>query len=451
MWYNKKLQATRLSNRLFKTLSLLSLIIALGSGVAAGQGEPVKLTWWSWNFGPTVDFGPIESVPPQLVAEFNRTHPDIQVEYEFYQYNDYLNALRLAMLSGEGPDLFGLQAGALISVYNEFTEDLAPYLARDLGPNWQDQYYELGFEGVTVGDKVPGVPLFNSAAGYVWYNKTIFDEYGLQPPTTLEEWISVCETLNEQGETCFIQGAKDNWVNFDMFIALANEIAPGKIYEAEAGTVAWTDPDLVRAMELWGQMFENGIMQRGALGTSQYPDAADAFHRGEAAMILFGIWEDPAMMKTSLASMQQTLGVTETYEFLPILFPDVNGDGQPGRLFGGPDVVLAMNANSENKDAAWEFIKWAISEEGGQQIMADNAYIPSLMGLALNDSDVMTDAQKAALGQQLTHLENAVGKREFLYPELMTALGDALQNVATGTPAEQALAAVEQVSQTIQR
>jgi hypothetical protein len=49
-------------------------------------------------------------------------------------------------------------------------------------------------------------------------------------------------------------------------------------------------------------------------------------------------------------------------------------------------------------------------------------------------------------------LENAVGKREFVYPELKTALGDALQNVASSTQtAQQALESVEQVSQTIQR
>ncbi len=84
--------------------------------------------------------------------------------------------------------------------------------------------------------------------------------------------------------------------------------------------------------------------------------------------------------------------------------------------------------------------------------MVTNTWVPAMKDLTLNDADIMTDAQKANLKQQLVDLENAIGKREFLYPELKTALGDALQNVATGgqTP-EQALAAVEEVSKTIQR
>ena len=150
--------------------------------------------------------------------------------------------------------------------------------------------------------------------------------------------------------------------------------------------------------------------------------------------------------------MKTQFGISDTYEFLPVLFPDVNGDGKPGQLFGGPDVVLAMSASSKQKDATWEFIKWVLAKDGGQQIMVDNVSIPAMKGLTLNDSDISTDAQKANLKQQLVDLENAVGKREFTYPELKTALGDALQNVATGTQtSQQALEAVEQVSQGIQR
>ena len=418
---------------------------------STAAGEPVKITFWSWNGGPAVP-GAQTGDPPALVVEFNKTHPDIQVDWKFYQYVDYLNALKLAVASGEGPDVFGLQAGALIKEYSEFTEDLKPYADKDLGANWQDQYYPLGFEGVTTGDKLPGVPIFLSAAGQLWYNKTILDKYNLKPPATLDEWVAACKTLNDAGETCFVQGAKDAWVNFDMYIALANELAPGKIYDAEAGKVPWTDPDLVKAMDLWGEMFKNGIMQKGALGISQYPDANDIWDQGKAAMILFGMWNDSVMTKTALETMKKQYGISDTFEFLPVLFPDVNGDGKPGQLFGGPDVVLAMSASSKQKDATWEFIKWVLAKDGGQQIMVDNVSIPAMKGLTLNDSDISTDEQKANLKQQLVDLENAAGKREFTYSELKTALGDALQNVATGSQtSQQALEAVEQVSQGIQR
>jgi raffinose/stachyose/melibiose transport system substrate-binding protein len=192
-------------------------------------------------------------------------------------------------------------------------------------------------------------------------------------------------------------------------------------------------------------------MQEGALGLSQYPDAHDKWAKGEAAMILFGMWNNDHMTKTTVASLQEQLGFEQDYVFLPVPFPDVNGDGQGGRVFGGPDVGLAMNNGSEAKDAVWEFISWCMDEEA-QRIWATTLTPPSVKGFEMDGSDVITEEQRQNLQQQLTDLENSVGKREFLYPELKTALADALQNVATGDqPPEEAMAAVEEVSKTIER
>src|SRR5262245_52349309 len=61
---------------------------------STAAGEPVKITFWSWNGGPPMP-GAQPGDPPALVVEFNKTHPDIQVDWKFYQYVDYLNALKL--------------------------------------------------------------------------------------------------------------------------------------------------------------------------------------------------------------------------------------------------------------------------------------------------------------------------------------------------------------------
>jgi raffinose/stachyose/melibiose transport system substrate-binding protein len=409
----------------------------------AASQESTTIRFWSWNPG--------EERGQQFFDAFNQSHPNITIEYSNSEYNDYLTELRLGMASGEGPDLLGIQAGAMLQEYGEFLEDLTPYAVETWGGAWRDRFYAIGIDQLMAGEQALAMPFMNSAAGYVWYNKTILDEHGLQPPATWDEWVQLSQALSEQGVTPFIQGAKDPWVNYDMYIALANEIAPAKIYQAEAGEVPWTDPDLVQAMDYWGQLFQNGIMQEGALGLSQYPDAHDEWVQGGAAMILFGMWNNDHMTQTAIDGIQSELGFEEDYVFLPFLFPDVNGDGQPGRLFGGPDVGLAMNNGSEVKDAVWEFISWCVEEEA-QRIWATTLTPPSVKGFEMDPSDVITEEQRQNLEQQLVHLESSVGKREFLYPELKTALADALQNVATGDQSpDDAMAAVEEVSQTIER
>ena len=418
---------------------LVSLLVASLTFAAA----QTTVTWWSWN--------PDEARAAQFVEAFEAAHEDIQVEYRKFDYTDYLQTLRLDLVSGGGPDVLGLQAGVMISEYQPFLEDLTPYVTESFGESWRDQFYALGTDQLETGNKVSALPWFLSAAGYIWYNKTIFDELGLTAPTTYEEWQNVAATLRDNDVTPFVQGAKDDWVNFDMFIALANEVAPGKIYQAEAGEVPWTDPDLLEAMNLWQGLFEDGIMPADALGVAQYPDAHDAWVQGDAGMIFLGNWNNGRMSETVYQQVQDRLGFEETYEYLPVLLPDMNGDGEPGRMFGGPDVALGMNNQSDNKEAAWTFLNWMLGEEA-QTLMASGLQFPAIKSVPLDDSDVLFASQSEALAAQPGQMENSIGKRELLYPELKTALGDALQDVASGssTP-EQALESVERVSQSVER
>ena len=426
---------------------------AIATTAAVASGPVTTISWWCWNCGPSVPGVTDQNAPSRAVVEFNKTHPNIKVDMKFFQYTDYVSALKLAMASGTGPDVINLQAGSLVKEYGEFTEDLAPYATKTWGANWKDRYYPLGFQATQLAgsNKVTSLPFFVSAAGQLWYNKSIFDKNGLTPPKTLDEWVKVSQALQAKGITPFVQGAKDTWVDYDTYIAIANNIAPGKIWDAEAGKIAWTDPDLIKAMDIWGQLFKNGIMQKGALGVAQYPDASDLFTQGKAGMIMMGMWQDSIMTKTSMADAQKKYGFTDTFEMLPVPFPDVTNSGKVNKLYGNADVLLAVNKDGKNKAAAWEFLSWA----GGtdmQKLVAASLSIPAIKGIEIPSDDIITDAQKANMKQQLVDIQNVTYKREFLYPDIKTAMGDALQNVASGQQnSQQALEAVEKISKIAQR
>jgi raffinose/stachyose/melibiose transport system substrate-binding protein len=387
-----------------------------------------------------------------LIADFNKQQPNIKIDYKFFQYTDYVNALKLEMLSGSGPDIFFGQSGGFLKQYQEFTENLQPYATKTWGADWEKKFYPIGLSEIKETGKIAGLPWMLLGAGYVWYNNTIFQKYNLTPPKTYAEFVKVAQTLKSNGVTPFVQGAKDNWINFDTYMAIANQIAPGKIYEAEVGKVAWTDPDLVSAMDQWKKLFDDGIMQAGALGIQQYPDANDLFVKGQAAMIIQGTWANANMTKTTLATNKKTYGITQDFEFLPFLFPDVNNDGQPATLTAGPDSIMLMNSNSKEKDAVWVFMQYLLSDAVQLNSHAKKGVIPAIQGIPLNPSDMSTEAQKAVLQTELKDFNAAKGKREFAYPETQAALGTALQNVASGqTASKDALAEVEKASQKIKR
>ncbi len=412
---------------------------------SGGSGSPTIVNWWTWQ--------PAPEQAQRVTDAFNASHDDVRIEFKSMQYNDYVNALKLAVISNanDAPDIIALQAGSMLNFYDEYLEDLSPLAESAWGTEWEDRYVELGLKQLQSGERTTALPYFVSATGYLWYNKTIFDEHGLQPPTNLEEWKQVNSVLSAAGITPFIQGAKEAWIDQDTFIVLANQFGEGKIYQAEAGEIPWTDPSLVQAMAAWKTMFDEGIMQKGALGIAHYPDAYDKFAKGEAAMIYNGTWNNSHMTRTSIEDHKKKYGIDKEYEVVPVLFPDMTGTGAKSKLFGGPDVAFGMYKNSKNKEAAWKVLEWFSLAES-QTINAKNGKNPAIKEVPLDDSDVLTDFQKQALKLQSEQMNDVSGKREFLYPELGTALKDALDRVATGdkTP-EQAMQLVQEAFDKIKK
>lgn len=396
-----------------------------GSADEPAATGPTTLSWWSWN--------PDDTSAPEWIESFEAAHPDITVEHRFIQYSDYVNAVRLAASSSSGPDVFGLQVGALTTQFAPVTADLAPLADERIGPDWRDRLLQT--EQLEVDGKQVGLPWMITGGGLLWYNKTLLDEIGVQPPTTLEEWKDACQEIEAAGTTCFVQGAKDDWQNIDVYQSIINQISPGSFYTAVKGETPFDNPDSVRAFDVWKSLFDEGIVQKGALGTTVYPDANDEFSKGEAAMIALGTWQDSNMTTTSLEASAETYGdqITEQV-FLPVPFPDVVGGAQEtGRLFGGPDVGWAVSAKSEKKDAAFTLVQWLTSSEEAQQQMARSTQTPALKSVPVDDSDLVDpELMKPVLAEQAEQINDLIGARQIPDADVQTALGQALSAVASG-------------------
>lgn len=406
-----------------------------GAPAPTDPDAPVEIDWWSWN--------PDDSTVTQYLEAFEEEYPNITVNHRFIQYSDYVNATRLALTSDSGPDVFGLQVGSLTEQFAPLAADLAPLAADGIGADWQEQL--LATEQLAVDGKQVGLPWMVTAAGIIWVNQGMLDELGVAVPTTLAEWTSACETIEAAGKTCFVQGAKDAWQNIDVFQAIANQVAPGAIYEAFDGEAEFDSPDMVEAFELWKQLFDDGIMQDGALGAAAYPDAADKFRTGEAAMIAFGTWQNSDTTHAKLAQFAETYGDASILEsvFMPVPFPAVTGTKTNG-LFGGPDVGWAISAKSTKQDAAWQLVEWLSSSDAGQAIIATSIQQPALKSVPVDLADVVTPEQVDALESQLPQLEQLVGPRQISDADVQTALGDALSAVASGQQSPKDAAAAVQ-------
>lgn len=401
---------------------------------AAEPSGPTTIQWWGWD--------PSEDGAQEYIDAFEAENPDINVEYHFYNYSDYYNALRLGATSSTGPDVFEIEDGAAIAQYAPLAEDLtarADELLQESGATL------LGLENLRVGDKQAAMPFTYTSAGQIWYNKTLLDKLGLAVPTTLDEWVTTCEKIRASGSVCFVQGAKDGWVNTDVFQSIANQLDPGAFSAATSGAESFDTPAMVEAFGIWKSLFTSGIVQEGALAATEYPDANDLWLKGEAAMIALGTFNSSRVNKAELATLAEMYSYPElaTTEFMPAFFPKVTADADYGTLFGSASG-WGISAASAKKDAAWTFLSWLTASEEGQSIPAKHLQQPALTSVSPNYSDALTEGQVTALESFQDAIKNPVGQRSVANADVQAALWDALSSVASDqqTP-EQAATAVQ--------
>ena len=416
--------------------ALVAASVALAACTPADGGReadgPVTLDVWGWN--------PDEASAPGYFDKFEAENPDIKVNYRFIQASDYVNAVRLAATTADGPDVFGLQVGVFPEQFAPLTLDLTPYLEDELGSDWADKLN--GSDQYNVDGKQVAAPWYMSWGGFMWVNMSVADELGLAVPTTLDELVAFNRAAEAIGKKGLVQGAKDGFANLDLFQIVANQVEPGYFYSALAGDEDFDSTEMIEALEAWQELFTSGAVQEGALGMTAYPDANDARITGQAAMIPFGSWQFRDATNARMAQYAETYGdeaIADTV-FMPADFPLVVEGGTPGSLFGGPDVGWAVSAQSDAKDAAARLVNWLTSSETGLSVLSDALRPPALIGSSIDLSDVKTPEQAAAIEEFITRGESLVGPREVSNPDVKEALVTALSAVASGqlSPADAA-------------
>ncbi len=397
-----------------------------GASGDGGSAESGTVDWWGWT--------PEKAVAEEYINAFNEEYPDIKVNFRQLTIDGYEAAIRPALASNTGPDLFDIAPGAQFVQYGTYGTDLTDHVAEALGDDWKDKLAPIGVAGLTDEDgALRGIPVGSTFAGPVWINQEIFDEQGLTPPTTVDEWVTVCDKLEAAGIGCFVQGASQVAFDQDTIQAIADTINPGLFTKATRGEAKWTDPDLVQAFATWQRLFDEGIMQEGALGVQQYPDANNAFMAKDYAMVMMGTWYMQFTRPNNMSLAIEAAGVSDASPFVmtPIPFPAATEAGKPSAMFGDANYGLVVNAKADARNAATTFAVWLGTNEKGQQIVAN----------ALNDIPSLTSVQPDWDSIELVNPEVQRPKLEELYERAATVtdnrllpngdLADAIGNAAT--------------------
>lgn len=179
----------------------------------------------------------------------------------------------------------------------------------------------------------------------VYYNKTIFNDLGLEVPTTWDEFTDVVTALKDAGVTPIELAGLETWSAGMPIVALASVDVLGNnpdwIQERYEGEVKFTDPEFASAMQKQQELIELGAYSESALSVD-YATANNNFFDGKSGMYIQGSWLIGGFPKDSVDN------------FGSFLFP--SDDGTPVVPFSvGGTMSVSTEANDLEK--AMDFAK----------------------------------------------------------------------------------------------
>ncbi|MCP4167194.1 MAG: extracellular solute-binding protein [Chloroflexi bacterium] len=128
---------------------------------------------------------------------------------------------------------------------------------------------------------------------FIFYNKAIFEEVGVEVPTTYGEFVEVSQAIKDAGHIPLLMCGAEPWCGSFPVVALVSADVfgddPDWMKKRKAGEVSFSDPEMVAAFQKFQDLVNAGLIDEGGLGTD-FATANQAFYDGEAAMYFQGSW-----------------------------------------------------------------------------------------------------------------------------------------------------------------
>ncbi|MDQ3005033.1 MAG: extracellular solute-binding protein, partial [Chloroflexota bacterium] len=353
----------------FKGLTLLilsSVLLAACGGVAATQApaEKQKVSILV-GFGTGTDPDQV-AAQDALAKKFNDSHEDIEMEFLIVPNEEATERFLTMVSGGNAPQLVGPHGTSTIARFKEYWEDVTPYLEKD--------NYDLSdFYGPsTTINKYPdlnaGIPL-GLYPSFLFYNKDAFDAAGLEYPThdyddkswnidTLQE-MAMKLTLDANDKTpsdadfdpSTIKqwGYADTWTDMRGQLTMFGAADQGRPTTDDYKTATFNAPERVFGTQwIHDGVFEHHFIPDAAGQTAIDSTGADPFGSGQIAVWYSHTW----FMSEGLNDLPFE------YDIAPLFY---NQKGERIARIHADMFTMVKSAN--NKDAAWEVMKWLTDPE----------------------------------------------------------------------------------------
>ena len=405
---------------------------------AAEEAMPegaVTVTWGMWG-------SPEEIETHQAVADaYMAANPEVTIEIWAQPWGDYFTKLQTLWAAGDGeaiPDVLFLSP---IPTYaaDGVLEPLDSYIAAsgtDVDDYWPGVLRTTSYEG-----QIYGFPR-DIGINILYYNKDHFDEAGLSYPDESWTW----DDLRAAAEALTIKAASGRIEQYGLGMEggkypefmLSN--GGGMFDDTFAPTECWfSKPESIAAAEFVAGLMNDEVAMRDA-NLSQAGGDTAVFQSEQASMIIQNASRVPALNAAEM-----------NYDVAPVPIA-------PGgvRAAGAAGASWTMSALSDNKDAAWHFIEFLQSVDGGLAIYPSTGEaFPPLRSVAESGAWLGNDNLPAGREAWLIQAEGANPGTFGFFPEWNevngTIIGPAMTSIWAGeaAPADVLPGVCDQINETL--
>ena len=393
-------------------------LLLLGISTMAVAKE--KIVFWhamGGNFQPTLN---------KIVEEYNKSQDEYEVE-ALYQgsYQETLNKFKSVQGTDKAPALVQLNEISTEYMYNSGAiTPMQNFVNRD--------GYDLSkledtlINYYTINGTLYSMP-FNSSASVLLYNKDAFKEAGLDPekaPRSYKEISEVAKKLTKGTERYGFAMIMDAWF-IEQLLANENTLyvneENGRAGKAPTG-VAY-EGDKIKAIFSW-----LNDMYRTNTATSygkEYQNTRAAF-----------LSEKVTMYMDSSSGIQQLTELAD-FEIGTAYVPSESGEfvGVP---IGGASLWVTNSVPTKQQEAAWDFIKYAVSKESQALWASSTGYYSvnkEAYNLDLLKNDLEKTPQKLVAVNEIKNTKKTSatsGAVVGVFPELRKLMTDAMEKVYVG-------------------
>jgi N,N'-diacetylchitobiose transport system substrate-binding protein len=306
------------------------------NGEATTDGDDQSLSVWIMQPGSDE----VESIVSDSVAAFEEENDGVTVDLQFVPWDAAHDQFVTAIGGGQVPDV--------AEMGNTWTPEFAELGA--LAPiqgEIDDDYIDSMIESGLVDGEAYGYPWYAGARSFI-YRADVFDELGLEVPTTWDEILEVGEVIEAETDLDPINVA-GNYVH--MLAPMVWQAGGDLAVEDNGSWSASVDsPEGRAAFETYAEFFERGWSPQGAISWSSV-DVREAFANGDSAMMIGGGWDLAAAIGAN-----PDLEADVATAVLPA------GPGGSQDTFAGGSHFVQF-AESDNLDLGRQFIDFMLQEE----------------------------------------------------------------------------------------